>query len=96
MHVHREHGDTLMASLTIRNIDDEVKARLRLRAARHGRSMEEEARVILKRATGEADGASLWTLSRRLFGDDGVDLSFPNRADDRMAPDFAPVEAKDN
>src|SRR5204862_1223734 len=36
-----------MASLTIRQLDDEVKRRLRLRAARHGRSMEEEARHLL-------------------------------------------------
>jgi phosphopantothenoylcysteine decarboxylase/phosphopantothenate--cysteine ligase len=36
-----------MASLTIRQLDDDVKKRLRLRAARHGRSMEEEARHLL-------------------------------------------------
>ena len=36
-----------MASLTIRNLDNDLKARLRLRAARHGRSMEAEARTIL-------------------------------------------------
>ncbi|GAB1580716.1 bifunctional phosphopantothenoylcysteine decarboxylase/phosphopantothenate--cysteine ligase CoaBC [Phyllobacterium phragmitis] len=36
-----------MASITIRNLDDTVKERLRLRAARNGRSMEEEARLIL-------------------------------------------------
>jgi plasmid stability protein len=33
-----------MASITIRNLDDDVKQRLRIRAAEHGRSMEEEAR----------------------------------------------------
>lgn len=37
-----------MASITIRNLDDEVKRRLRVRAAEHGRSMEEEAREILR------------------------------------------------
>ena len=37
-----------MASITIRNLDDSVKARLRVRAAKHGRSMEAEAREILK------------------------------------------------
>lgn len=37
-----------MASITIRRLDDSVKSRLRLRAARHGRSMEEEAREILR------------------------------------------------
>ena len=39
-----------MASLTIRNFDDELKARLRLQAAHHGCSMEQEARDILRRA----------------------------------------------
>lgn len=40
-----------MASITIRNIDDEVKSKLRIRAAMNNRSMEEEVRVILKDAT---------------------------------------------
>lgn len=39
-----------MASLTIRNLDDELKSRLRLQAARHGCSMEQEARTILSQA----------------------------------------------
>ena len=39
-----------MASMTIRNIDDPLKIRLRLRAAAHGRSMEDEARDILRAA----------------------------------------------
>jgi plasmid stability protein len=39
-----------MAQLLVRNLDDEVKARLRVRAAEHGRSMEEEVRVILRQA----------------------------------------------
>lgn len=39
-----------MATLTIRNLDDELKARLRVRAARNGCSMEQEVREILKRA----------------------------------------------
>lgn len=39
-----------MAVMTIRNIDDAIKARLRLRAAMHGRSMEDEARDILRSA----------------------------------------------
>ena len=37
-----------MATILIRRLDDSVKARLRIRAARHGRSMEAEAREILK------------------------------------------------
>lgn len=39
-----------MAVMTIRNIDDAIKKRLRLRAAMHGRSMEDEARDILRSA----------------------------------------------
>ncbi len=40
-----------MATITIRNLDDEVKKKLRQRAARHDRSMEAEARAILAKAT---------------------------------------------
>jgi plasmid stability protein len=39
-----------VASTTIRNLGDKLKARLRVRAAQHGRSMEEEARDILQSA----------------------------------------------
>jgi len=39
-----------MASITIRNLDDETKERLRVRAAHRRRSMEEEARNILREA----------------------------------------------
>lgn len=37
-----------MASITIRNLDDSLKSRLRVQAAMHGRSMEDEARDILR------------------------------------------------
>lgn len=37
-----------MASITIRNLDDYLKAQLRIVAARHGRSMEEEVRFIIR------------------------------------------------
>src|SRR5258705_10924595 len=47
-----------MASITIRQLDDELKKRLRLRAASHGRSMEDEARVILRAAAATAGDAS--------------------------------------
>lgn len=39
-----------MATLTIRNLDDDLKSILRVQAARHGRSMEEEVRGILRQA----------------------------------------------
>jgi plasmid stability protein len=42
-----------MATLTIRDLDDALKQRLRIRAAHHERSMEEEARQILRAALAE-------------------------------------------
>jgi plasmid stability protein len=43
-----------MASITIRNLDDDIKQRLRVRAAKHRRSMEEEVRDILRRVLAES------------------------------------------
>ena len=43
-----------MANITIHNLDDGLKHRLRVRAAENGRSMEEETRDILRRTVGEA------------------------------------------
>lgn len=43
----RERAGTV-ASITIRNLDDALKSRLRIQAAIHGRSMEDEARDILR------------------------------------------------
>ena len=77
-----------MATITIRNPEDAVKERLRLRAATNGRSMEEEARVILKLAVGGVSGSDLWDMSRQLFeGENGVALDLPSRDGDRSAPD---------
>jgi plasmid stability protein len=69
-----------MATLTIRNLDDEVKRRLRVRAAEHGRSMEEEAREILRAGVGEAPQAGLGDQIRALFAPlGGVELDLPPR-----------------
>jgi phosphopantothenoylcysteine decarboxylase/phosphopantothenate--cysteine ligase len=46
--------DYPMASLTVRQLDEKLKTLLRLRAARHGRSMEDEVRVILRQAAEDA------------------------------------------
>ena len=56
-----------MASMTIRNLDDKLKARLRIQAAKNGRSMEEEARNILRVAlsTNSSHGVSLVKSIRR-------------------------------
>ena len=48
-----------MASLTVRQLDDRLKKLLRLRAARNGRSMEDEIRVILRAAAEQAGGEIL-------------------------------------
>jgi plasmid stability protein len=70
-----------MATITIRGLDDAVKKRLRVRAARHGRSMEEEAREILKIgvATSERE-PNMAAAIRALFEPlGGVDLpEFPD------------------
>ena len=48
-----------MASLHVRNLDDELVARLKRRAARHGRSAEAEHREILRQAL-EGDSDMSW------------------------------------
>jgi plasmid stability protein len=45
-----------MAQLIVRNLDDDLKERLRKRARRHGRSTEEEVREILRTAIGTGGG----------------------------------------
>ena len=52
-----------MASLTVRQLDERLKRLLRLRAARHGRSMEDEVRVILREAADQGEGGSAEQLS---------------------------------
>ena len=80
-----------MATMTIRNLDDTVKQRLRMRAAKHGRSMEDEARDIL-RTTLSAEtpqAASLVSAIRaRVEPHGGVDLELPQRGEMRAPPDL--------
>ena len=80
-----------MASITIRNLDDEVKTRLRVRAAEHGRSMEEEARVILRVAVANdaVPDIGLGTALCDLFSPfGGVELDLPPREYVREPPRF--------
>jgi plasmid stability protein len=78
--------EVVVASLTIRNLEEETKQTLRLRAARHGTSLEEEVRVILRRAAQEDDKpkrrhANLYDAIRELvepFG--GFELEIPERS----------------
>ena len=68
-----------MAQLVVRNLDDDVKAKLQKRAQRHGRSTEEEVRDILRSAVRE-DGAPLAPLGTRLrdrFARIGLDDDIP-------------------
>ena len=79
-----------MASITIRNIDDALKRRLRIRAASHGRSMEDEARDILRSAlaTGETPRNLVQSIRARVAPTGGVDLDIPAREPIRDMPDF--------
>lgn len=79
-----------MPAVSIRNLDDRVKARLRLRAARHGRSMEAEMRVILTesvREPGDDEGLVL-ALLRRFAELGGVELDIPARGTRPRAADL--------
>lgn len=80
-----------MASITIRNLDDGLKARLRVRAAHHGRSMEDEVRDILRVALAEEDrtAADLAESIRRRFADlGGFDMPEMPREMGREPPEF--------
>jgi plasmid stability protein len=66
-----------VASLSVRKIDEELYERLRVRAAQHGVSMEEEVRQILKRVVTAPE--RLGDLALDHFGRDGVDLELPPR-----------------
>jgi len=80
-----------MAAITIRQLDESIKSRLRVRAALHGRSMEEEAREILRStlaASRPTKGNLAESIRRRFaaFGD--FELKLPRRDAMRPAPDF--------
>lgn len=71
-----------MASMTIRNIDDQLKARLRVQAAQHGRSMEDEARDILRTALATEPGrvqTLVDAIRARIEPLGGVELNLPPR-----------------
>ena len=70
-----------MASITVDNIDDGLKQRLRVRAAGHGRSMEEEAREILREVVdnGLPPDDLAAAIRKRAAALGGVDLAIPKR-----------------
>ncbi len=80
-----------MGSITIRNLDDGLKGQLRLRAARNGHSMEEEARIILRQTLTETalPEQDLATLMRGAFAPlGGLDLPEIPRTPLRDPPEW--------
>lgn len=84
-----------MATLTIRNVDEETKKALRFRAARHGVSMEQELRAIIAKAVlsdgteQPGEGESLYKAIRRMvepYG--GFEIELPERGPAREPPTF--------
>jgi antitoxin FitA len=81
-----------MATLTIRQIDDKIKSKLRIQAAHHGRSMEEEAREILRQALAEDQPLQknlADSIMRRFTACKGVELELPEREPIRQPPSFS-------
>lgn len=81
-----------MATLVIRRLDEKTKTRLRVRAAHHGRSMEEEARDILRSALTASPPVKqnlAETIHRRFAKYGGVELEIPRRDAVREPPDFS-------
>ena len=80
-----------MATITVRNLDEWVKQRLRVRAAAKGRSMEQEVRDILRTAVEDdprptQDLAS--AIRARFAPLGGVELDIPPRGPMREPPQF--------
>lgn len=81
-----------MAQLIVRNLDDDIKAKLRERARRHGRSTEAEVREILRSAVAGKDTGSkgLGTRIRSRFTRVWLDEDIPElRGQPAHKPDFS-------
>jgi len=82
-----------MAQLVVRNLENAVKVRLQRRAKRHGRSMEEEVREILRNAVNEKDAPAggLGTEISALFTKFGLDSDIPEFRGHEVKPaEFEP------
>jgi antitoxin FitA len=77
-----------MAQVVVRKLEEDVKERLRQRAARHGRSMEEEIRVILRDAVAEdaPSEGGLGTEIARLFAGAGLTFEIPEMRGQPVRP----------
>ena len=81
-----------MASITIRNLDDNIKAKLRIQAAQHGLSMEQEAREILRASLekpANSEGTFLERIRSHFVGLDVDELQIPPREDMPRIIDFS-------
>ena len=81
-----------MASITIRNLEETVKAKLRVRAAKHQCSIEDEARNILHAAlveSGNSPGNIVAAIRRRFQPLGGVEFRLPAREPMRVPPEPA-------
>jgi plasmid stability protein len=72
-------GWIFMAQFIVRNLEEDVMARLKRRAARHGRSMEDEVHEILRDAVGNENRETkgLGTRLARRFAGRGIDFDIP-------------------
>ena len=79
-----------MATLTVRGLDEHTRARLRVRAARNGRSMEAEVRAILHDALSDpaAETGLGSRIAARFAAIGGVDLELPDRSEMPRAAHF--------
>jgi plasmid stability protein len=79
-----------MTTLTVRGLDDDTRSRLRVRAARNGRSMEAEVRAILHEALSEpaADTGLGSRIAARFAAVGGIDLELPARGEMPRAAQF--------
>jgi plasmid stability protein len=77
-----------MAQFVVRNLDESVKSHLKRRAARNGRSMEEEAREILRKELKNEDSAAqgLGTFIARHFAGKGLDFEIPEWRGEEARP----------
>ncbi len=80
-----------MPALTIRNVPEETKKRLRIRAAEHGRSMEAELRAILESALGKPEPPENLgeAIHRRFAAIGGFEMPEIIREPAREPPDFS-------
>ena len=81
-----------MASITIRNLDESLKAKLRLLSAQHGCSMEAEVRNILSQALNPSAAPSDFAarIHQRFAGLHPDSLPIPDRQTTRNPPDLEP------